>query len=39
VGEAVGRAVRASLIVAIFVIMLATFAIYGHGGNFHLSGG
>jgi phospholipid/cholesterol/gamma-HCH transport system permease protein len=39
VGEAVGRAVRASLVAAIFVIMLATFAIYGYHGNFHLSGG
>jgi phospholipid/cholesterol/gamma-HCH transport system permease protein len=39
VGEAVGRAVRASLVAAIFVIMLATFAIYGYQGNFHLSGG
>jgi phospholipid/cholesterol/gamma-HCH transport system permease protein len=39
VGEAVGRAVRASLVAAIFVIMLATFAIYGYNGNFHLSGG
>lgn len=39
VGEAVGRAVRASLVTAIFVIMLSTFAIYGYQGNFHLSGG
>jgi phospholipid/cholesterol/gamma-HCH transport system permease protein len=39
VGEAVGRAVRTSLVVAIFVIMFATFAIYGYHGNFHLSGG
>ena len=39
VGEAVGRAVRTSLVAAIFVIMLSTFAIYGYQGNFHLSGG
>jgi len=39
VGEAVGRAVRTSLIVTIFVILFATLAIYGRSGNFHLSGG
>jgi phospholipid/cholesterol/gamma-HCH transport system permease protein len=39
VGEAVGRAVRTSLVATIFVIMFATFAIYGYQGNFHLSGG
>lgn len=39
VGEAVGRAVRASLIAAIIVLMFATFAIYGYHGNFQLSGG
>jgi phospholipid/cholesterol/gamma-HCH transport system permease protein len=39
VGEAVGRAVRTSLIVTIFVTLFATLAIYGHTGNFHLSGG
>lgn len=38
VGEAVGRAVRASLISAVFVILLMTLAIYGQSGNFHLSG-
>ncbi|MGV0656377.1 ABC transporter permease [Mycolicibacterium thermoresistibile] len=38
VGEAVGRAVRASLVVTIFVILFATLAIYGSDGNFHLSG-
>jgi len=39
VGEAVGRAVRASLISAVMVILLATLAIYGQNPNFHLSGG
>lgn len=37
VGEAVGRAVRTSLVVAVFVILLASLAIYGHTGNFHLA--
>jgi phospholipid/cholesterol/gamma-HCH transport system permease protein len=37
VGEAVGRAVRASLVVAVFVILFASLAIYGHTGNFHLA--
>lgn len=38
VGEAVGRAVRASLVVSIFVILFATLAIYGSHGSFYLSG-
>jgi phospholipid/cholesterol/gamma-HCH transport system permease protein len=38
VGEAVGRSVRMSLVVTIFVIMFMTFAVYGRSGNFHLSG-
>ena len=38
VGEAVGRAVRTSLISATFVIMFASLAVYGQSGNFHLSG-
>ncbi|MGV2583409.1 UNVERIFIED_CONTAM: ABC transporter permease [Mycobacterium avium subsp. hominissuis] len=38
VGEAVGRAVRASLISAVFVNLLLTLAIYGQSGHFHLSG-
>lgn len=38
VGEAVGRSVRTSLVVTIFVILFATLAIYGRSGNFHLSG-
>lgn len=37
VGEAVGRAVRASLVVTVFVILFASLAIYGHTGNFHLA--
>lgn len=38
VGEAVGRAVRASLISAAFVIVLVSLALYGQSGNFHLAG-
>jgi phospholipid/cholesterol/gamma-HCH transport system permease protein len=38
VGEAVGRAVRTSLIAAVFVTMFVSLAIYGQSGNFHLSG-
>lgn len=37
VGEAVGRAVRTSLIVVMFLILFISLAIYGHTGNFHLS--
>jgi phospholipid/cholesterol/gamma-HCH transport system permease protein len=38
VGEAVGRAVRTSLISAVFVVMFLSLAIYGQSGNFELSG-
>jgi len=37
VGEAVGRAVRASLICVVFVVVLTSIAIYGKSGNFHLA--
>jgi len=38
VGEAVGRAVRTSLIAAVSVTVLVSLAIYGQTGNFNLSG-
>ncbi|WP_059020194.1 ABC transporter permease [Mycobacterium sp. M26] len=38
VGEAVGRAVRASLVFSVFVNLFVSLAIYGPTGNFHLSG-
>lgn len=38
VGEAVGRAVRTSLISATVVSMFVTLAVYGQSGNFNLSG-
>jgi len=38
VGEAVGRAVRTSLVSAVFVVLFLSLAIYGQSGNFHLSG-
>ncbi|BBY66095.1 ABC transporter permease [Mycolicibacterium helvum] len=38
VGEAVGRATRTSLVVAVFVTLLVTLSIYGQSGNFHLAG-
>ncbi|HEX9833533.1 MAG TPA: ABC transporter permease [Mycobacterium sp.] len=38
VGEAVGRAVRTSLIVLAFVILAISLAVYGQSGNFNLSG-
>jgi len=38
VGEATGRAVRTSLIVATLVTMVAGMILYGRSGNFHLSG-
>lgn len=38
VGEAVGRAVRTSLIAAVLVILFASLAIYGQSGNFQFSG-
>ena len=37
VGEAVGRAVRASLVSTIFVLLLVSLAVYGRSGNFHLA--
>ncbi len=38
VGEAVGRAVRTSLIVASLVTVMISLAVYGESGNFNLSG-
>ncbi|BBZ00758.1 ABC transporter permease [Mycolicibacterium chitae] len=38
VGEAVGRAVRTSLITAVLVVLFLSLAIYGQSGNFHLAG-
>ena len=38
VGEAVGRAVRTSLVSLVVVLLLVSLAIYGPSGNFHLSG-
>ncbi|MCX2930032.1 ABC transporter permease [Mycobacterium sp. CVI_P3] len=38
VGEAVGRAVRTSLIAAAFVSVILTLSVYGQSGNFDLSG-
>ena len=38
VGEAVGRAVRTSLIAAVLVTLFVSLAIYGQSGSFHLSG-
>ena len=38
VGEAVGRAVRTSLISAAYVIVFMSLAIYGQTGNFHFAG-
>jgi phospholipid/cholesterol/gamma-HCH transport system permease protein len=38
VGEAVGRATRASLVVAVCVTLLVTLSIYGQSGNFNLAG-
>ena len=37
VGEAVGRAVRSSMVVAAVVIVMITLAVYGQSGNFHLA--
>lgn len=37
VGEAVGRAVRASLVAGSILIVIMTFAIYGKTGHFHLA--
>lgn len=38
VGEAVGRAVRTSLVFAVFANLFVSLAIYGPTGNFHFSG-
>jgi phospholipid/cholesterol/gamma-HCH transport system permease protein len=38
VGEAVGRAVRTSLIAAVFVTLFVSLALYGQSGNLNLSG-
>ena len=38
VGEAVGRAVRTSMVVAAIVIAFISLAIYGQSGNFNLAG-
>lgn len=38
VGEAVGRAVRASLVSSIVVLLFVSLAIYGQSGNFNLAG-
>jgi phospholipid/cholesterol/gamma-HCH transport system permease protein len=38
VGEAVGRAVRTSLVAAVFVTLLISLSVYGQTGNFDLSG-
>lgn len=38
VGDAVGRAVRASMIAAVLAVLLVQLAIYGQSGNFNLSG-
>jgi phospholipid/cholesterol/gamma-HCH transport system permease protein len=38
VGEAVGRAVRTSLIVLAFVILAISLSVYGQSGNFNLAG-
>jgi phospholipid/cholesterol/gamma-HCH transport system permease protein len=38
VGEAVGRAVRTSITAGVFILLTITLSIYGHSGNFHLSG-
>ena len=38
VGEAVGRAVRASMVVGALVLVAVTLGVYGQSGNFHLAG-
>ncbi|WP_085254905.1 ABC transporter permease [Mycobacterium saskatchewanense] len=38
VGEAVGRAVRTSLVSSALAVLLVSLAIYGQSGNFNLSG-
>lgn len=37
VGEATGRAVRASLVASVFITIALSMAIYGRSGHFHLS--
>ncbi len=39
VGEAVGRAVRTSMVVAAVEIIFISLAVYGQSGNFNLAGG
>jgi phospholipid/cholesterol/gamma-HCH transport system permease protein len=38
VGEAVGRAVRTSLVASVVVVLFVSLAVYGQSGNFNLSG-
>ena len=38
VGEAVGRAVRTSLIFSALVLVMMSLAVYGQSGNFNLAG-
>lgn len=38
VGQAVGRAVRTSLVVSAFVVTTISLAVYGQSGNFNLAG-
>lgn len=38
VGEAVGRAVRTSLVAAVMAVLLVSLALYGQSGQFNLSG-
>jgi phospholipid/cholesterol/gamma-HCH transport system permease protein len=38
VGEAVGRAVRASIVVSISITFILSLVLYGKSGDFHLSG-
>lgn len=38
VGEAVGRAVRASITAGVFILLTITLSVYGQSGNFYLSG-
>ena len=38
VGEAVGRAVRTSLVSAVFVTLFVSLAIYGQSGGLNFSG-
>ena len=37
VGDAVGRAVRASMVFAVIVVLFVSLAVYGTSGHFHLS--